>query len=198
MKKSRFTETQIAFALRQAEGGTAVREICRKMGISEQTFYRWKKKFAGTRDDLPLPLPAVLRRPERCETSRQLCGVRHTYCLPTRAGLPQLGLLCRDSIVLVDMAPAPLEQDRHAGVDNPVDDLEPVAPAAHHADLGQALELVRDGLSGHLDLQGQVADIEFPRADQGMEQPKPGRVREALEQHPEALGLPGSDELSGG
>jgi len=47
MKKSRFTEEQIAFALRQAEGGTQVREICRKMGVSEQTFYRWKKKFAG-------------------------------------------------------------------------------------------------------------------------------------------------------
>jgi len=47
MKKSRFTEEQIAFALRQAEGGTQVREICRKTGISEQTFYRWKKKFAG-------------------------------------------------------------------------------------------------------------------------------------------------------
>lgn len=47
MKKSRFTEQQIAFGLRQAEGGTAVREICRKMGISEQTFYRWKKKYAG-------------------------------------------------------------------------------------------------------------------------------------------------------
>jgi len=40
MKKSRFTEEQIAFALRQADGGTAVREICRKMGVSEQTFYR--------------------------------------------------------------------------------------------------------------------------------------------------------------
>jgi len=36
MKKSRYSEQQIAFALRQAEGGTAVREICRKMGISEQ------------------------------------------------------------------------------------------------------------------------------------------------------------------
>ncbi len=47
MKKSRFTEQQIAFALRQAEGGASVREVCRKMGISEQTFYRWKKKFAG-------------------------------------------------------------------------------------------------------------------------------------------------------
>ncbi len=47
MKKSRFTEEQIAFALRQAESGTAIQEITRKLGISEQTFYRWKKKFAG-------------------------------------------------------------------------------------------------------------------------------------------------------
>lgn len=47
MKKSRFSEEQIAFALRQAESGTAVREVCRKMGVSEQTFYRWKKQFAG-------------------------------------------------------------------------------------------------------------------------------------------------------
>lgn len=47
MKKTRFTDGQIAFALRQAEGGSPVREVCRKMGVSEQTFYRWKKKFAG-------------------------------------------------------------------------------------------------------------------------------------------------------
>jgi len=47
MKKSRYTAEQIAFALRQAESGTAVSEVCRKMGISEQTFYRWKKKYVG-------------------------------------------------------------------------------------------------------------------------------------------------------
>ena len=47
MKRKRYTEEQIAFALRQAESGTAVVEVTRKMGISEQTFYRWKKKFAG-------------------------------------------------------------------------------------------------------------------------------------------------------
>ena len=45
--KKRFTEAQIAFALRQAESGTSVGEIIRKMGISEPTFYRWKKKYAG-------------------------------------------------------------------------------------------------------------------------------------------------------
>lgn len=47
MKKSRFTERQIAFAPQQAEVGTPVLEVCRKMGITEQTFYRWKKKFGG-------------------------------------------------------------------------------------------------------------------------------------------------------
>ncbi len=47
MKKSKFTEEQIAFALRQAETGTRVAEVCRKMGISEQTYFRWKKKYAG-------------------------------------------------------------------------------------------------------------------------------------------------------
>ena len=45
--KKRFTEQQIAFALRQASSGTPVAEICRKMNVSEPTFYRWKKQFAG-------------------------------------------------------------------------------------------------------------------------------------------------------
>ena len=45
--KKRFTEQQIAFALRQAESGTRITEICRKMGVSEPTFYRWKKQFGG-------------------------------------------------------------------------------------------------------------------------------------------------------
>ena len=47
MKKTAFTEEQITYALRQAETGTPVADICRKLGVSEQTFYRWKKKFAG-------------------------------------------------------------------------------------------------------------------------------------------------------
>ena len=47
MRKSRFTEEQIAYAMKQAEAGTEVSEIIRKMGVSEQTFYRWKKRYAG-------------------------------------------------------------------------------------------------------------------------------------------------------
>ena len=47
MKKGRFAEEQIAIALRQAETGTPVAEVIRKMGISEQTFFRWKKQYAG-------------------------------------------------------------------------------------------------------------------------------------------------------
>ena len=47
MPKKRFTDEQIALALRQAEAGTTVGEICRKMGIAEATFYRWKKVYAG-------------------------------------------------------------------------------------------------------------------------------------------------------
>ncbi len=47
MKKSKFTEAQIVFAIKQSETGVPVSEICRKMGISEATFYNWKKKYGG-------------------------------------------------------------------------------------------------------------------------------------------------------
>lgn len=47
MKKSRFTEEQIVFALKQAELGTSVPEVCRKLGISDATFYTWRKKYGG-------------------------------------------------------------------------------------------------------------------------------------------------------
>ena len=47
MKRKRDTDEQIGFALRQAEAGTAVEEICRKLGVAEATFYRWRRRFAG-------------------------------------------------------------------------------------------------------------------------------------------------------
>jgi putative transposase len=47
VKKSKYTDEQIAFALKQTELGTSVDEVCRKMGISDATFYNWRKKYGG-------------------------------------------------------------------------------------------------------------------------------------------------------
>ena len=60
MKKSRFSEQQIAFVLRQAEEGTAVAEVCRKAGISEATYYVWRKKFGGL-------MPSEMKRLKQLE-----------------------------------------------------------------------------------------------------------------------------------
>ena len=60
MKKSNYTEEQIAFALKQAELGTPISEICRKLGIAEQTFYRWKSKYGGM-------LPSDMKRLRQLE-----------------------------------------------------------------------------------------------------------------------------------
>jgi len=46
MKRSKFTEEQVAYALRQAESGTPVADVCRQLGVSEATFYQWRKKYA--------------------------------------------------------------------------------------------------------------------------------------------------------
>lgn len=46
MKRSKFSEEQIVYALRQAEGGTPIGDLCRQLGVSDATFYAWKKKYA--------------------------------------------------------------------------------------------------------------------------------------------------------
>ena len=66
MKRKRFTEEQIAFALRQAEAGTPVEEVCRKLGVSEPTFYRWKKHLAG------MGVPEIRRLKQLEEENRRL------------------------------------------------------------------------------------------------------------------------------
>jgi putative transposase len=55
MKASRFSESQIAYVLRQAEDGTSIAEVCRSAGISEATFYNWRKKYGGL-------LPSEMKR----------------------------------------------------------------------------------------------------------------------------------------
>jgi putative transposase len=60
MKASKFTESQIAFVLKQGDEGTAVAEICRKAGISQATYFNWKKKFGGL-------LPSEVKRLRQLE-----------------------------------------------------------------------------------------------------------------------------------
>lgn len=47
MRRSKYSESQIVFAIKHVETGTRIQEVCRKMGISEATFYNWKKKYGG-------------------------------------------------------------------------------------------------------------------------------------------------------
>ena len=64
MKRSKFSEAQIAFILRQAEEGTAVAEVCRKAGISQATYFNWKKKYAGL-------MPSEMKRLKQLEEENQ-------------------------------------------------------------------------------------------------------------------------------
>ena len=69
MRKSKFTPEQILQALRQAEAGTVVGEICRKLGVTEATFYRWRKTYAG------LDLGELREVRQLREENRRLKGV---------------------------------------------------------------------------------------------------------------------------
>lgn len=60
MKRSKFSEAQIAFVLKQAEDGTTIGEVCRKAGIGDATFYAWRKKYAGL-------MPSEMRRLRQLE-----------------------------------------------------------------------------------------------------------------------------------
>ena len=51
MRKSNFSDEQIAYALKQTESGTAINKVCDMLGVSERTFYRWKKRYAGILPD---------------------------------------------------------------------------------------------------------------------------------------------------
>ena len=64
MKRSKFSEQQIAFILRQAEEGTWVEEVCRKAGILVQTYYRWRKKYGGL-------MPSEMKRLKQLEEENQ-------------------------------------------------------------------------------------------------------------------------------
>ena len=69
MRKSRFTEAQIAMALRQGEAGTPVEEICRKLGVSDATFFRWKKEYGS------LGVPELRELKQLRDENRKLKGL---------------------------------------------------------------------------------------------------------------------------
>lgn len=60
MKRSKFTDAQIAFVLQQANEGVSIAEVCRKTGIAEATFYNWRKKYAGL-------MPSEMKRLKQLE-----------------------------------------------------------------------------------------------------------------------------------
>ena len=71
MKRSKFSEEQIVYALRQADSGTPISDLCRQLGIAEQTFYVWKKKYAHRVSEL-----RRLRQGGRGECPAQTVGSR--------------------------------------------------------------------------------------------------------------------------
>ena len=64
MRKQKFTDEQIAFVLKQVELGASIGEVCRKVGISEQTFYRWKQKYGKM-------LPSDMKKLRQLEEENQ-------------------------------------------------------------------------------------------------------------------------------
>jgi putative transposase len=62
MKRSKFSEEQVAYALRQADACTAVGDVCRQLGISEATFYVWKKRYGSSRGERGPPGPPARGR----------------------------------------------------------------------------------------------------------------------------------------
>jgi putative transposase len=70
MKKSRFTETQIVAILKQADAGMSIKDLCRKNGISEPTYYNWKSKYGGME-------PSDLKRTKELEA--ELSQLKRMY-----------------------------------------------------------------------------------------------------------------------
>jgi putative transposase len=94
MKKSKFTEQRIAFALQQAEGGTNVAKVCRKMGVPEATFHRWKQLCGGL-----MPSEVKKLRQLEEENARLRKGARGICRSLPRAGAGALSLAASSRLI---------------------------------------------------------------------------------------------------
>jgi putative transposase len=121
MKRSKFSEAQIAFVLKQAEDGTSVGEVCRKTGISEATFYAWRKKYAGLmpsemrrlrqlegkRPVSPALLTRVMRKPQVRHCGRHRCGIMATRIIEMVGAEPRRRFSDDDKARIVSEAMMP-------------------------------------------------------------------------------------------
>jgi putative transposase len=127
MKKSRFTEEQITFALRQADSGLPVADVCRQMGISEATFYVWKKRY-GNLGVTELRQMRQLQD-ENARLKRLVADLtldRHTLQEAIKKR-PEAGTTTRDRAVDPRAVPGQHEAFVSAGVAAPIDVLLPLA-----------------------------------------------------------------------
>ena len=116
MKKTKFTEEQIAFALRQAETGTRVAEVCRKLGISDATFYNWRKKYGG------LGVPELRRFHQILFSDMSIHQVIFQYNLGNVSEIPQMQVFVRFIAVTGaghEYRSEPPRQSRRSGTDMP-------------------------------------------------------------------------------
>jgi putative transposase len=109
MKRSKFTEAQIAFILRQGEEGTAVGEICRKAGISEATYYNWRKKYGGL-------MPSEMKRLRQLEEVLDHIAERVMARMPVRrAAAPRRAIEQRDADLAARQIGERLDEERLGG-----------------------------------------------------------------------------------
>ena len=87
MKKIKFTEAQIVFILKQAEDATALAEVCRKAGISDATFYNWRKKYAGL---MPSEMKRLRQLEEENAKLKRIVADLSLDC-PASAPMAQIG-----------------------------------------------------------------------------------------------------------
>ena len=100
MKASKFSEAQIVFVLKQADEGTAVAEVCRKAGVSQATFYNWRKKYAGL-------LPSEMKRLKALESE----DIQRSYGLIMAANLsPVISIFGRMPMMLFWTSQGPENQ----------------------------------------------------------------------------------------